>query len=322
MDAHRPDTVLGMSLAGRRCLVLGAGGFLGTHLCRALMEQNLPVRGFGRRVLFQDAIEGIEWRQGDFLDAASFPAIVAGCDTVFHLIGATTPSTAETNRVADITANVIPTLKLLDACVANGVRRVIFTSSGGTVYGNFPVMPIPETAPTEPISSYGIAKLTVEKYLAQYQRLYGLEYRILRIANAYGPFQMGTKGQGAIAAFLPRILAHQPIEIWGDGHVVRDYAFAADIAAALVSSAAHQGSARVFNIGSGQGHSLIEIVRLIEAIMGAEVRIKWRPARPVDVARNILDIGLAERELNWRPQTSLEDGLRLTLAWMKNRLEG
>jgi UDP-glucose 4-epimerase len=302
-----------------RCLVLGAGGFLGRHLCEALVQRGIPTRAFGRKILSERAAQGLEWHEGDFGNEALYPELVSGCGTVFHLIGATTPSTADKDRIGDLRSSVVPTLKFLDASVQNGVQRIVFVSSGGTVYGNPQSVPTPESAPTEPISSYGVTKLTIEKYLAVYHHLYGLEYRILRVANAYGPHQLGSKNQGVIGAYLQRIMAGQPVEIWGDGNVVRDYVYAKDVADALILGSSHAGPSRIFNIGTGVGHSLMEIVRAIEGQLGVAASIERKPGRPVDVLKNVLDIGLARHELKWVPKYSIPEGIRLTADWMKSR---
>lgn len=301
-----------------RYSVLGAGGFIGTNLCQSLVRKGHSVRAFGRSQLFPKAMQGCEWIQGDFSDPTSVAIAISGCDVVFHLVNATTPASANVDKVADLNANVASTLHLLDACRETGVRRVVFVSSGGTIYGIPDQVPTPETSPTNPITAYGISKLTIEKYLGLYEYLYRLEYRVLRVANPFGPYQTALKNQGVIAAFVRRALAGKPIEMWGDGNVIRDYLYIDDVVEALMLAATHDGSGRIFNIGSGEGRSLNDIVAEVGKLLRVEILVDRRPGRPVDVPVSILDSTLAAKDLNWRPRTVFEDGLGSTIAWMKS----
>lgn len=307
----------GANLSRLRCAVLGAGGFIGTNLCRVLIGRVDSLRCFGRRQLFPEALRGCDWMPGDFADPTCLSTVVAGCDVVFHLVNATTPASSNVDKVADLNANVASTLRLLDICRESGVRRLVFVSSGGTVYGIPEIVPTPETAPTNPITSYGISKLAIEKYLSLYEYLYGLEYRVLRVSNPFGPYQLAQKNQGVVAAFLRQVIAEKPIEMWGDGSVVRDYIYIDDVVDALVRAALHEGAGRIFNIGSGRGLSLNDIATAIEALLGQKLKINRLPGRPVDVPVSILDTTFAENELGWHACTAFEKGLENTIAWIK-----
>lgn len=301
-----------------RYAVLGGGGFIGSNLCQALVRQGHSVRAFGRSQSFPAALRGCEWFQGDFADHASVATAISGCDLVFHLVTATTPAIANVDKVADLNANVASTLHLLDACRQTGVERVVFVSSGGTIYGIPDQVPTPESAPTNPITAYGISKLAIEKYLGLYEYLYGLEYRVLRVANPFGPFQTAIKNQGVIAAFVRRALAGKPIEMWGDGSVTRDYIYVDDVVESLLLAASHGGYGRIFNIGSGEGRSLNDIAHSIKLLLESDIQIERRPGRPVDVPVSILDSSFASEELGWRASTSFENGLASTISWMKS----
>jgi UDP-glucose 4-epimerase len=300
-------------------IVLGGGGFLGVNLCRRLAAAGGRVRAFGRRCLFPRALAGIEWYQGNFADAAALAAAIESYEVVFHLVHATTPHSANLDMAADLQQNVVSSLALLDISRSLGVKRIVFVSSGGVVYGQAKQIPTPEDAPTEPITAYGISKLAIEKYLALYQHLHGLDFRVLRVANPFGPFQVATKNQGIIAALIAQALAHQPAEIWGDGSVVRDYIFVDDVIDALLAAAADRSDARVFNIGSGRGRSLREIIAALEAALGRKMDIAWKPGRPIDVPTSILSIDRARTVLGWTPQTPFEQGLEQTIAWWRDR---
>jgi UDP-glucose 4-epimerase len=187
------------------------------------------------------------------------------------------------------------------------------------VYGTPQRIPISEDHPTDPISSYGITKLTIEKYLKLYRELHGLEYCVLRLANPYGEGQRTDRGQGAVAVFLDRVAGGMPIEIWGDGSVVRDYIYVGDVVEAMTAAAFGDAPSRLYNIGSGQGTSLLELVDAIGAVTGRKPSIDFKPSRPFDVPASVLDISRARRELGWQPRTTLGEGLRRTFEWARAR---
>src|SRR5215470_4556710 len=247
-----------------KCLVLGGGGFMGMHLCKALTARGYPVRVFERPVsesLSAERARGsIEWVYGDFVNQNDVAAAVAGCEIVFHLISTTLPKNSNDNPIYDVETNLVGTLGMLEAARASGARRIIFVSSGGTVYGVPKHVPISETHPTDPICSYGIIKLAIEKYLELYHRLHDLNHLVLRIANAYDEGQRPDTAQGAVAVFLHRALNGQPIEIWGDGSVVRDYLYISDIVDAFVRAVEYSGNFRIINIGSSRGHSVNDLL--------------------------------------------------------------
>ena len=306
-----------------RCLVLGAGGFIGTNLCLALRARDVPVTGFGRgaapAALAAPALAGIDWVRGTLEQVASLDALIAGHAHVFDLIGAGLPNSSNDNP-AQLVADAVPAkVRLLEACRRQGVRRFLFASSGGTVYGVTGARAVNEDAPTDPISAYGIGKLVVEKYLRLYEHLHGLDSRVLRIANAYGPHQDPYRGQGLIAAIMRRLLDGAPIEIWGDGDVIRDYIHIDDVVAAMLALRDHDGPGRVFNVGSGIGRSVAEVLDDAARITSRAPRLIRRPARAADVPVNILDSARLARETGWRPRLEWEDGLRDTAAWIASR---
>jgi UDP-glucose 4-epimerase len=177
-----------------------------------------------------------------------------------------------------------------------------------------------EDHPTEPICSYGVHKLMVEKYLQLEHHLHGLDYCVLRPPNLYGPRQRLDTAQGAVAVFLDRALRGKPIDIWGDGSVVRDYVYIGDAVDALLKAARRPspaGEPRVFNLGSGRGTSLKELVAAIEALLGRPVKVNYSAARALDVPVNVLDASAAAKHLGWRASTPLAEGLRRTYEWLR-----
>ncbi|CAI8157469.1 MAG: dTDP-4-dehydro-6-deoxyglucose reductase [Prochlorococcus marinus str. MIT 9215] len=183
-------------------------------------------------------------------------------------------------------------------------------SSGGTVYGIPCAVPIPETHPTNPICSYGITKLAIEKYVALYRQLHGLDGLILRVANPFGPRQRLDAAQGVVPVFLGKALRHEPLQIWGDGTTVRDFLNVADVVAALLAAVAYQGEETLFNIGSGQGISLNQLIVLLERQLKRSLEVEYLPPRGCDVPTNVLCIDRAMRVLDWKPQIPVAEGLR------------
>lgn len=304
-----------------KALVLGGGGFIGSHLVTALLAQDAQVRVLERPYRQRSPVlpvhPALEWQEGDFGNAQDLHRALDGVDVVFHLVSTTQPQSSNDDPSFDVSSNLLATLNLLEQLRAQKQTRLVFISSGGTVYGRPQQTPILETHPTEPTCSYGIVKLAIEKYLALYQLLHGLDYRVLRLANPYGPGQEANRAQGVIGTFLSRVVHDEPIEVWGDGSVVRDYLYISDTISALLQAASHQGAERVFNIGSGNGHSIREIIAAVEQVSGKKARASYTAARKFDVPVSVLDIERARKELGWEPRVNLNEGLRLTLAHLK-----
>ena len=299
-------------------LVLGGAGFIGSHLAEALARDGQRVRIFDRpHVDRLPQLQRFELFTGDFLNPQALAPAIAGAEVVFHLISTTLPKNSNDNPAYDVESNVLGTLRLLELCRRHKVRKLVFVSSGGTVYGPPRSTPVREDHPTEPICSYGVHKLMVEKYLQLEHHLHGLDYSVVRPPNLYGPRQRLDTAQGAVAVFLDRALRGEPIEIWGDGSVVRDYIYVADAVEALVKASRFKGEPRVFNLGSGRGTSLKELVAEIEKLLGKPVKVNYSAARALDVPVNVLDASAAARHLGWRASTPLAEGLRRTYDWLR-----
>lgn len=301
-------------------LLLGGAGFIGAHLAQALLDAGHVVRVFDRLSVHLPApIAGhprLTRVEGDILNQDDVQSALEDMEVVFHLVSTTLPKSSNDNPEYDIATNLITSVRLLDAARRMNIRRVVFISSGGTVYGVPEQVPIAESHRCNPISSYGIVKLAIEKYLHLYRVLHGLDSYAMRLSNPFGEYQRIQSAQGAVGVFLHRAVMQQPIEIWGDGSVARDYIYVGDVAEALVKLLDYQGAHKTFNIGSGQGMDLNQIIGRIEAVLGKNVTRIYKPARRFDVPINVLDIGLAKRELGWAPRTSFDEGLVKTAAWI------
>jgi UDP-glucose 4-epimerase len=305
-----------------RCVILGGGGFIGSHVVDALVAKGHFVRIFERQNLdtrnIEQVLGRIEFIKGDFLNEDDLCRAVAGMEVIVHLISSTLPKSSNDNVIYDVETNVIGTLKMLNIAKREGVRKIVFASSGGTIYGHQQGQPIMETYPTNPICSYGIAKLTIEKYLHLNYFLHGMDYTVLRIANPYGCRQDPTSGQGALVIFLWHVLNRRTIEIWGDGSVARDYFYVSDLVSALLAAIELETPSKIYNIGSGVSHSLNELLSIIKFVTGQSPIVQYSQARKLDVSNNFLDISRARKELNWQPVISLEEGIQRTWAWIQH----
>lgn len=305
-----------------KALVIGGNGFIGTALVDQLIGRGIKVRVFDRYPSrYKEPVDGVEYIIGDFANQGEVAQAVAGMNWVFHLAYTTLPATSNEDPVYDVRSNVIDTIQLLQECCKNDVDKFVFVSSGGTVYGVPQQVPIKEDHVTDPICSYGITKLTIEKYLHLFHLSEKLEYTVARIANPYGERQNPDAKQGAIGVFLGCIARRQPITVYGDGEVVRDFIYIYDAADALIACAdyvASEKGPRVFNIGSGVGYSLNQIVDTIKKVVDVEVKVNHIPARQVDVQSNVLDIDLARKMLKWEPKVDLETGVKRAWDWTKS----
>jgi UDP-glucose 4-epimerase len=307
----------------KKALVIGGNGFIGSHLVDALLQQEWGVTILDlQERRYEPMPLSAYFIQGDLSQSYLVRQALAGVDIVFHLAWATIHEVSNRDPAADIHANLIPSLHLLEACRESGVHRIVFVSSGGTVYGLPEELPILETHPQNPINAYGITKVAVEKYLHMFQHLHNLDYAVLRPSVPYGPRQNPLGRQGAVAVFLYRVAQGLPITIWGDGSVTRDYFHVSDLVDALIAASEKDLSTyRTFNVGGGEELSLSGLLQLVEETVGKKAVVDYQPGRDFDAPRILLDTRRAKRELNWQPKVSLVDGLAQTWEWMSRTFD-
>lgn len=303
-------------------VVLGGLGFMGSHMCRELVACGHRVRMFdqlhGSRGLIEDIEQDVEISEGDILRPHDVMAAIADAETVIQLVHTTRPGSSMDDPVFDISTNVVPSVKWLTLLPQTKVHRILFVSSGGTVYGVPRTIPIDENHPTDPICSYGITKLAIEKYLAMYASLYDVEYCCLRPSNVYGEGQRLNVGQGVIGVLADRALRGEPLEIWGTGESLRDYLYIGDMVSAMMALLNYRGPHRIFNVSSGIGHSVNDIVRLLGDSLGFAPKVTFKPDRGFDVPVNILDSTRLREETLWQPKVSLEVGVARTVEWIRS----
>lgn len=299
-----------------RVLVLGGSGFIGSHIVDKLLAEGHNVRVFDRGAeLYRPTPPAAEFIKGDFSDEADIKPALEGIDVVFHLISTTVPSTANLDPVADIMGNLVATVRLLELMRKRGIKRLLYLSSGGTVYGIPQTDTVTEDHPLAPISSYGIVKVAIENYIRIEADLHGLLPLILRPSNPYGPRQGHGGIQGAIGTFMWRAAHGELIELWGDGSVVRDFIHITDLAKLCLSSLGTDRTG-IFNAGSGQGHSIRDILETVARVSGKSLTPAIKPGRKLDVPRIVLDITAAKQALDWQPEIGLEEGLSETWQWI------
>lgn len=305
-------------LSKAKVLVIGGSGFIGRNLIHALSDRVAEIRNLDVVPHRSTADHATHW-PGSFLQTEILREAMTGVDLVYHLAATAMPRKSNQNPQRDCRENVVGTLSVLDTAVTLKVRRLIFTSSGGTVYGPTDSVPIAENHPTNPITAYGISKLACEKYLRFYDGYSGLSTLSLRIANPYGPFQNLAKAQGALTTFCHQAVAGEPITIWGDGSVQRDFVHIRDVSEALVLAGTAEASGMEINIGSGQGRSLNDLLDVIGRSLGHDIPRNYEAGRSFDVARNYLDITRARELLGWSPGVALEDGVAELLAYFHHQ---
>lgn len=298
-------------------LVIGGSGFIGSHVVDSLLARGLRVRVYDRRPeQFRPPLRRVEYITGDLADRMLLFEALSGVDAVVHLASVTVPSTSNLDPTADITGNLIGTVRFLEMLREVSLRKLVYLSSGGTVYGVPQREPVDENHRLQPISSYGIVKVAIENYLYLEHKLHGLQYVILRPSNPYGPRQGHTGVQGVIGTYLWRIARGESIEVWGDGSVVRDFIYVRDLAELCVEAVTSEVTG-CFNAGSGEGVSINEIVEHVRKVVDREIDLSRKPQRNYDVPRITLDVGKVRRDLGWAPRTGLEAGILETWNWIQ-----
>jgi len=307
-----------------RALVTGGAGFIGSNLVDALAARGDRVvvvddLSTGRRENLAGALDaGVVLHELDILDGPALRALMAAerPDVVFHLAAQIDVRRSARDPAADARINVEGTINVLAAARAAGSARVVYSSTGGAIYGEADVIPTPEDAPVRPLSPYGAAKHAAEGYCALFARAHGLSTVSLRYANVYGPRQDPLGEGGVIAIFCGKLVAGEAPTIYGDGRQTRDFVYVGDIVRANLL-AAERDLTGVVNIGRGVETSVLDLVEACRALRpGAAFAPTFAPARPEEVRRSCLAAERAAAALGWTPTVDVEDGLRRTLAYV------
>ncbi|WP_051203407.1 NAD-dependent epimerase/dehydratase family protein [Hugenholtzia roseola] len=303
-----------------KILITGGTGFIGSQLALQLLSEGYSVRILSHSGYVPPFLEEalshkrLEMVSADLNDHISIQKAVQGVARVVHLAWSTVPKNATDNLVYDVQSNVVGSIQLFMACVAEKVEKVVFVSSGGTVYGVPQQLPILETHPLQPISGYGLSKVSVEQYLHLFGHLHQLPYLVLRVANVYGRGQNTRKGQGVIGIWANKLKAGEPLEIWGSDTIIRDYVHVRDTVQAIKMALFHhldpKKESPIFNVGTGRGYSLKELLDLVQSFFPKPLDVRYIDQnRPFDVPANVLCIEKIKNVLGWQPQISIEEGL-------------
>lgn len=305
-----------------RVLVTGGAGFIGSHVVDVLVEQ-------GYEVSVVDDLSAGKWENVNPL--ARFYQVDIGSpeltrvfdaarpEGVVHLAAQASVTVSVAHPARDAVANILGSLNLLENCVRAGVRKFVYVSTGGALYGEPEYLPCDEDHPIQPLSPYGVSKHTVEHYLFVYQQTFGLAYTVLRLANVYGPRQDPFGEAGVVAIFTQRMLDGEQAVIYGTGEQERDFVYVEDCARAA-ALAIPCGDGQAYNIGCGEGITINRLFAMMKSITGYALQAQYDPPRPGDVFRSFLDTAKARRELGWSPEVGLEDGLSLTVNHFRQRL--
>jgi UDP-glucose 4-epimerase len=304
-----------------KVLVTGGAGFVGSHVVDRCIEAGHRVAvvddlSTGRREHVPPTARLLvtDIRSPDLGDVLRAEAPEA----VIHLAAQAAVSRSVADPRLDADINVLGSVNLLECCRQSGVRRFVYVSTGGAGYGDTDVIPTPEDHPSQPISPYGVSKVAAELYLACWQSLHGLSGIVLRLANIYGPRQSPHGEAGVVAIFTDRLLRGQPCIINGDGLQTRDYVYVGDVAEAARLAVERSEATGPFNIGTGVETSVVTLFERLRAAAGGRGEAQHAPARPGEQRRSLLDPSRARQLLGWSPRTTLDEGLRRTIAAARN----
>lgn len=306
-------------------MILGAAGFIGTNLTIQLAnnEDNRITAVDVCKSYFSTIIDfnfkNVETIESSFNQSMDF-SILDGQDIVYHLVSTNTPTTSNQHISQDIQSNVLFSSYLFDACVKYRVKKVVFLSSGGTVYGKENKCPLSENTPTNPITSYGVQKITIEKLLYLYNYMYGLDYRIIRLSNPYGPYQRPNGVLGAVTTFTYKALKGEEVQVYGDGSVVRDFIYIDDAIRGIINIVKGENKHHVFNLGCGYGTSIKEVIETVRKVVNKNTKVVYKQGRTVDVPINYLDIGRYEKYYGSLNPIHLEEGIKRTADFFKKDL--
>ena len=293
-----------------RVVVTGGAGFIGSHVVEALLARGDEVTvvddlSNGKR---ENVADGVRLVVQDIREGLTDVFADTRPELCCHLAAQVDVRASVERPEHDASVNVLGTVAVLEAARAHDTQ-VVFSSSGGAIYGECDG-PAPEESERRPLSPYGVSKLAGEEYLAGYNRLYGARHVSLRYGNVYGPRQDPYGEAGVVAIFLGRLAQGEAPQIFGGGLQTRDYVYAGDVARATLAAVGHDGG--VFNVGTGQETSVVDLYELSRRVAGSKVEAREAPARLGELQRSVLDVSSAERELGWRPEVLLEEGLRRT----------
>jgi len=297
-------------------LLIGGNGFLGQALARSLADHERNVHVVSRNA--EPGTHGrITFHRGSQDDGEIILPLLDECETVVHLASATNPGLSARKPEMECGRNMTPIVSLIEILSCSPPDRLIFVSSGGVIYGNTARLPVDESSTPQPLSYYAAGKIAQESFFSAFAHANKVSFAVLRPSNLYGPGQHLRGGFGLVRTLLDRASHDRPVEVWGDGTAVRDYLFIGDIVEACTTLIGAKAVTGTFNVGSAEGHSIMDLIRLVEQITDRRLKVVQRPARDTDVRAIVLDSARLREATGWSPRVDLEEGLRRTWDWIQ-----
>jgi UDP-glucose 4-epimerase len=298
-------------MAKQRCVIIGGGGFIGKLLATALHKEGyLTVVGARSKKTLEKDLPGIEIREIDIEQPASYRSLIQEKDILFDLAAPSEPYSSMLHPNAEVKEHILPHMRLIEHCCKAKVKKYIFFSSGGGVYGEKPAIPVSEKAVLAPVSPYTISKATIEYFLAYCGRVTKTKYLIYRLSNPYGPGQKKKPGFGIIPTLFDHIKNNTAPTLYSHGNLMRDFIYIDDAIDAILLSFNTKTQSSLYNLGSGHGTKIKDVWRTMRKLTKTSMKAHYEEKRPIDVDAIILDISRFKKEFNWKPKTSIEDGLR------------
>lgn len=310
-----------------KIVIFGADGFIGKHLVHNLSESHPDdkIYAFDRYSSLKTGSDhvfntypNVTIIIGDFFNRDDVARVLANTDYVFHLVSTTNPAASNNDPFIDIDTNVRGSIELFQLCSELQVKKLVFLSSGGSVYGNIDSSTLSEETVPLPISPYGIGKLTIEHYLRYFKHTHDLDYVIYRVANPYGPGQNIHGKQGVIPIFMGLAINNEPITVFGDGEMLRDYIYIDDLMSMIIASFDKPSQYNSYNLGSGEGTSVNQIIDAIEKCTNQAIKKVHRDTPPTYVKSSVLNIDRFSSEYSIKPTVTLQEGIRRTWDYVKS----
>ncbi len=302
-----------------KILIIGGTGFIGSQLVNELHKKGHQIRVLSRNGTRKNVhYKQVEYIKGSVEDKQIISSVINDIDYVYYFATTTNPKQSEEDLITDLSSNLIPIVNVLYQCVNKGIKKFIFCSSGGTVYGNQNKIPINEKSLCNPISSYGLVKLSIENYIKYFNHKYNLNYEILRLSNPYGANQLTDGTFGIIPTYINAILSDKLISVYGDGEIVRDYIYIDDFITLNLKLLTTKTKNNIINVGTGIGTSIKQLIHKIETISGKKANVQYLPKRNFDVSVNCLEIQKVQKIYDWKPKISLDEGIKKTLEQIKS----
>jgi UDP-glucose 4-epimerase len=302
-------------------LIIGGNGFIGSHLTESLSKSNNDITVFDRAEnLYTGELDNVNYIYGDFNQTSLLKKISGKFDIIFHLLSTTVPTTANLNPMLDVESNLMNTISFLQSLESTKLKKIIYISSGGTVYGNPSKLPINETHNLNPVGSYGIVKVAIESYIKFFSNKFNIPYLIIRPSNPYGPRQSYKGNQGVISTFLYNMINKVDLNVWGDGSNIRDYIYIKDLVDFIKLSGLSKETG-IFNVGSGEGQSILELIEETKKVTLSSPEINFSQNKKSGINNIVLDISKAKNIFDWKPNFSLSEGVKLHYEWLKTTID-